>query len=103
MRVIEEEPGFSHTAVLVYSAFVKHELVLSRLRDFQIAHIIDKQNPEELPVVVSNLFPSALQSRKSRTLRMTLRTEATLIRVSKILAAIVGIATFILWLWHLFH
>ena len=84
MRMIENEPGFTHTAVLIYSAFVKSELVVSHLREFQLAHIIDKRNPEELRVVVSNLFPNALQSRKSRAGRMTRWTEATLLRVGAI-------------------
>jgi hypothetical protein len=70
----------------------------------ELAHIIDKRDPDELPVIVSNLFPSALQSRKARAGRVTHWTEATLIRVSGIIAAISGIAALVLWLWsHFFH
>ncbi|MDH6247261.1 CheY-like chemotaxis protein [Mycobacterium sp. OTB74] len=103
VRTLRSRPGFAHTAVLIYSAFVKHELVESRLREFKLAHVIDKRNPEDLTVVVSNLFPNTLQTPKSRAGRTARWAEAHLLRISAIVAAVSGIGGFILWVWHQFH
>lgn len=86
LGLLRQEPLTSNVPVIVYSAFVRDDLISRELIPYQPLIVVDKVESARLPLVVKNLVPVRQLSLVARVTRFVASGERRWLRV----AAVVG-------------
>lgn len=92
LELLRQEPLTASVPVVIYSAFVRDELVSEKLAPHQPVTVVDKMEPDRLRVVIENLLPGLQPKLPWRLKRFGKRGENRLLRIGALSAAIVAIA-----------
>ena len=95
LGLLRQEPATAKCPVVVFSAFVRDEMIAEELAPHQPLTVVDKTEPAALVTKVANLIPDNQDRMGDRLRRFLTSRERTLLRMGAIAAAIAAIAALV--------
>lgn len=101
LALLRQEPSTAQVPVVIYSAFVRDDVINNELRVHQPISLVDKRDGlPQLRVVLENILPqTATLTRRDRLSRWFATNERLLIRVGSLAAAGTAIWAAVAWIF----